>query len=396
MKEWYRKPFYHDFFLDIVEDFRTMTQNVTTDLKSTPLLDLHKELGAKLVPFAGWNMPIQFSGVLAEHTCVREKVGLFDVSHMGEIEVEGKDAKKFLQFLLSNNIDKMSDGSALYSLMCYDNGGVVDDLLVYRFSSTHYFLCVNASNSTKDYEWIIGHSSSFNVNVKNTSSRTAQLALQGPEAKNVLQPLCDISLDDLSYYNFREGKVSNVESIISRTGYTGEDGFELYLSTKKVSQVFLSLMEEGCPFGIQPVGLGARDTLRIEMGYPLYGNEIDDKPTPLEAGLGWVVKFDKGEFIGRLSLLEQKEQGTLRRKLVGVKLFSRGVPRSHYQVLKNGESVGEITSGTFSPTLNTGIGLCYVSKEYSNEGNQLDVKIRDQLVASEVVKLPFVPTHVKK
>ena len=260
----------------------------------------------------------------------------------------------------------------------------------------HYFLCVNASNSTKDYEWIVRHSSSFNVNVKNTSSRTAQLALQGPEAKNVLQPLCDISLDDLSYYNFREGKVSNVESIISRTGYTGEDGFELYLSTKKVSQVFLSLMEEGCPFGIQPVGLGARDTLRIEMGYPLYGNEIDDKPTPLEAGLGWVVKFDKGEFIGRQSLLEQKEQGTLRRKLVGVKLFSRGVPRSHYQVLKNGESVGEITSGTFSPTLNTGIGLCYVSREYSNEGNQLDVKIRDQLVAGEVVKLPFVPTHVKK
>jgi aminomethyltransferase len=214
----------------------------------------------------------------------------------------------------------------------------------------HYFLCVNASNSTKDYEWIVRHSSSFNVNVKNTSSRTAQLALQGPEAKNVLQPLCDISLDDLSYYNFREGKVSNVESIISRTGYTGEDGFELYLSTKKVSQVFLSLMEEGCPFGIQPVGLGARDTLRIEMGYPLYGNEIGDKPTPLEAGLGWIVKFDKGEFIGRQSLLEQKEQGTLRRKLVGVKLFSRGVPRSHYQVLKNGESVGEITSGTFSPT----------------------------------------------
>ena len=373
-----------------------MIQTITTNLKTTPLLDLHKELGAKLVPFVGWNMPIQFAGVLSEHICVRERVGLFDVSHMGEIEVKGKDAKKFLQFLLSNNVEKMFDGSILYSLMCYETGGVVDDLLAYRFSENHYFLCVNASNSDKDYDWIARHASSFNVNIKNTSSETSQLALQGPDAKNVLQSLCDISLDDLSYYNFRKGMVNNVESLISRTGYTGEDGFELYLSPEKVSEVFRSLMEQGRSYGVQPIGLGARDTLRIEMGYPLYGNEIDNNPTPLDAGLGWVIKFDKGEFLGRGSLLKQKEQGSPRRKLVGLKLLTRGVPRAHYQVFKNGESVGEVTSGTFSPTLNTGVGLCYVSSEYSDVGNHLDVKIRDQLVATEVIQLPFVPSHVKK
>ena len=383
-------------FLQTAADLGSMIQTITTNLKTTPLLDLHKELGAKLVPFAGWNMPIQFAGVLSEHTCVRERVGLFDVSHMGEIEVKGKGAKNFLQFLLSNNVEKMFDGSILYSLMCYETGGVVDDLLAYRFSENHYFLCVNASNSDKDYDWIARHASSFNVNIKNTSSETSQLALQGPDAKNVLQSLCDISLDDLSYYNFRKGMVNNVESLISRTGYTGEDGFELYLSPEKVSEVFRSLMEQGRSYGVQPIGLGARDTLRIEMGYPLYGNEIDNNPTPLDAGLGWVIKFDKGEFLGRGSLLKQKEQGSLRRKLVGLKLLTRGVPRAHYQVFKNGESVGEVTSGTFSPTLNTGVGLCYVSSEYSDIGNHLDVKIRDQLVATEVIQLPFVPSHVKK
>jgi aminomethyltransferase len=372
-----------------------MSQNISTNLKVTPLIEIHKELGAKLVPFAGWNMPIQFAGVLSEHNCVREKVGLFDVSHMGEVEVEGGGAKNFLQYLLSNDLDKMSDGSILYSLMCYENGGVVDDLLVHRFSENHYFLCVNASNSDKDYQWIVKNSTSFDVNVRNTSSETSQLALQGPNAVNVLQSLCDVSLNDLSYYNFKKGRVNNVESIISRTGYTGEDGFELYITPEKVSEVYRALINEGQPYGIQPIGLGARDTLRMEMGYSLYGNEIDDKPTPLDAGLGWVIKFNKGEFLGREHLLKQKEQG-LQRKLVGVKLLTRGVPRSHYQVFKNGKSAGEVTSGTFSPTCKTGIGLCYVSKEYADIGTHLEVQIRNQLVAAEVVKLPFVPRHVKK
>jgi len=384
------------FFIDCNRDFMSMTQSINTNLKATPLMSIHKELGAKLVPFAGWNMPIQFSGVMNEHTCVRERVGLFDVSHMGEIEVKGADAKKFLQFLLTNNVGKMSDGSVLYSLMCYETGGVVDDLLVYRFSDSHYFLCVNASNSDKDYNWIKKHSSSFNVNIKNISSATSQLALQGPDAKNVLQPLCDIPLNNLSYYNFRRGMVKNTEAIISRTGYTGEDGFELYLSPEKVSDVFRSLMKQGSSYGIQPIGLGARDTLRLEMGYPLYGNEIDDNPTPLEAGLGWVIKFDKGGFLGRDPLLKQKEKGSPQRKLVGFKLLNRGVPRSRYKIFKDGETLGEVTSGTFSPTLNTGIGLCYVSSKFSDIGNHLDVKIREQLVSAEVIKLPFVSSHVKK
>jgi len=372
-----------------------MSQDSSENLKTTPLFDIHKELGGKLVPFAGWNMPIQFAGVVAEHTCVREKVGLFDVSHMGEIEIEGKDAKRFLQYLLSNDIEKMSDGTILYSLMCYKNGGVVDDLLVHRFSEDHYFLCVNASNSDKDYEWVARHSTSYDVKTKNTSADTAQLALQGPESEKVLQSLCDVSLNDLSYYNFKKGKVDDIEGIISRTGYTGEDGFELYLPPEKVADVCRSLMRQGEPFGIQPIGLGARDTLRLEMGYALYGNEIDDQPTPLEAGLGWVIKFNKGEFIGREPLLQQKEQG-LRRKLVGIKLLTRGVPRSHYRMLKEGEPVGEITSGTFSPSLNTGVGLCYVSKEYSGVGTRLEVEIRNQSVSAEVVRPPFVPSHVKK
>jgi len=372
-----------------------MSQNISKNLKITPLHDIHKELGARLVPFAGWEMPIQFNGVMAEHICVREKVGLFDVSHMGEIEIEGKDAKRFLQFLLSNDIDKMSNGSILYTLMCNENGGVVDDLLVHRFLKNHYFLCVNASNSDKDYEWIVKHAASFDISTKNTSAETSQLALQGPEAKNVLQPLCDFSLNELSYYNFKKGKVDGVECIISRTGYTGEDGFELYLRPKKVSQVFRSLMRQGEPYGIQPIGLGARDTLRLEMGYALYGNEIDNQLNPLDAGLGWVIKFDKGEFVGRESLLKQKEQG-LRRKLVGIKLLTRGIPRSHYRVLKDGEHVGEITSGTFSPVLNIGVGMCYVSIEYSHLGTRLDVEIRNYFVPAEVVELPVVPSHVKK
>ena len=372
-----------------------MAQNISKNLKTTPLLDIHKELGAKFVPFAGWNMPIQFSGVAAEHICVREKVGLFDVSHMGEIEIEGKDAKRFLQFLLSNDVYRMSNGSILYTLMFNENGGVVDDLLVHQFSESHYFLCVNASNSDKDYEWIVKHAAFFDVDAKNTSAETSQLALQGPEAKNVLQPLCDVSLHDLPYYNFKKGRVDNVESIISRTGYTGEDGFALYLPPEKVSQVFRSLMQQGDSYGIQPIGLGARDTLRLEMGYSLYGNEINDQPTSLDAGLGWVIKFNKGEFIGRESLLKQKEQGS-RRKLVGVKLLTRGVPRSHYRVLKDGEPIGEITSGTFSPILNIGFGMCYVSREHSHIGTLLEVEIRNQLVPAEVVKLPLVPSRVKK
>ena len=372
-----------------------MSEELPQTLRTTPLTSIHRELGARLVPFAGWNMPIQYAGVVAEHLCVREKVGLFDVSHMGEIDIKGKDAQRFLQYLLSNNIEKMTDGSILYTLMCYEGGGVVDDLLVHRFSEDHYFLCVNASNVDKDYAWIEKNAASFEVATENTSTETAQLALQGPRAGEVLQPLLDVSLHDLPYYHFKGGQVHNVKGIVSRTGYTGEDGFELYLPAGDVRQVFRALIRQGEPYGIQPIGLGARDTLRLEMGYALYGHEIDAESSPLEAGLGWVVKFKKGKFIGSGALLKQKEEG-LPRKLVGLRLLARGVPREHYRVLADGKTVGEVTSGTFSPSLNIGIGLCYVSSEHSTIGTRLEVEIRNQLIPAEVVKLPFVPSHVKK
>lgn len=348
-----------------------------------------------MVPFAGWYMPIQYTSVIQEHLCVRNQVGIFDVSHMGEVEVTGKDAKKLLQKILTNDLDKMTDGSILYSLMCYENGGVVDDLLVHRFSEEHYFLCVNASNSDKDYQWILENSRSYNVKVQNTSAETAQLAIQGKYAEPLLQKLSNAPLHDLKYYHFKLGKIHNIDCIIARTGYTGEDGFEIYFDAKHSEQVFREILKEGKPHGLQPIGLGARDTLRLEMGYALYGNEISATTSPLEAGLGWVVKLQKEGFIGQETLRKQKEAGP-QRKLVAIKLLDRGVLRSHYSVLHNGQPVGEITSGTFSPSLNIGVGMCYVAREFSSTGTRLEIEIRNQRVPAEIVPLPFVPSNVKK
>ena len=365
-------------------------------LKSTPLLEVHKRLSGKMVPFAGWNMPIQYAGVIEEHRAVREGVGVFDVSHMGEIDVRGREAKPFLQKLLTNNMDKLDNGGILYSLMCYENGGVVDDLLVHRFEEDHYFLCVNASNTDKDFEWALGLAGEFDVQLENLSDRTAQLAIQGPRAESLLQKLVDISLSDLGYYRFQKGRVSDREAVIARTGYTGEDGFEIYLDADTAVPVFESLLEAGQEFDLQPIGLGARDTLRLEAGYPLYGQEIDADHSPLEAGLGWVIKLKKADtFVGQESLANQKDKG-LTRKLVGIKLMDRGVPRSHYKVLSEGTPVGEVTSGTFSPTLNTGVALCNVPTELSTPGTLLDIAIRNSTVAGEVAPLPFVPSRVKK
>jgi len=348
-----------------------------------------------MVPFAGWNMPIQYRGVIEEHLCVRERVGIFDVSHMGEIEIRGKDAALFLQSLITNDLEKMTDGSILYTLMCYEHGGVVDDLLVHRFSPDHYLLCVNASNQDKDYEWIQNHSGPFQAEVENTGPRTAQLAVQGPHAEILLQPMADSFLGDIQYYHFRKGKIHNVDALIARTGYTGEDGFELYLPAEEAESVFREIIKRGGPYGLQPIGLGARDTLRLEMGYSLYGHEIDENTSPLEAGLGWVVKLGKERFVGKEALAKQKAQGPAR-KIVGIKLWERGVPRSHYSVTQKGSPVGEVTSGTYSPSLNTGIGLCYVSREHSALGTRLEVRIRNQGIPGEVVKPPFVPSNVKK
>ncbi|GJL77111.1 MAG: aminomethyltransferase [Nitrospinaceae bacterium] len=372
-----------------------MSQEPSTALKTTPLFETHKKLGAKLAPFAGWHMPIQYAGVIQEHLCVRNGVGIFDVSHMGEIDIRGKESKKLLQKLITNDIEKMSDHSILYTVMCYENGGIVDDLLVHRYSEDHYFLCVNAGNSEKDFQWVQKIAAPYNVEVRDISSEIAQLAIQGKDAEPLLQKLCDAPLSDVEYYHFKKVKIHHNDCLISRTGYTGEDGFEIYLSFNQAESLFQMILDAGKSFDIQPIGLAARDTLRLEMGYALYGNDITSDTSPLEAGLGWVVKLDKEDFVGRERLKNQKETG-LTRKLAGIKLLDRGVPRPHYPVYSEDEVVGELTSGTFSPSLNVGIGLCYLSTERATVGSRVSVGIRNQKVPAEIVKPPFVPTGVKK
>ncbi len=372
-----------------------MSQETFSSLKTTPVTHIHKELGGKLVPFAGWQMPIQFQGVIQEHQCVREGVGIFDVSHMGEIEIQGPSARDLIQKLMTNDIAPMQDNQALYTLMCLENGGVVDDLLVHRFSENHYFLCVNASNTDKDFDWILKNAGSCDATIRNTSPQTAQFAIQGKHSAALLQKICDTSLDEIEYYHFKKAKIHNSASIIARTGYTGEDGFEIYIDSGQAEAVFRAILDAGKEFNLQPIGLGARDTLRMEMGYALYGNEINAESKPFEAGLGWVIKLGKPDFIGKAELEKQKAAGN-KRKLVGIRLLDRGVLRPHYRILKNGAPVGEITSGTFSPSLNTGIGLCYVSSEYAEPGTKLEVEIRKLSVPAEVIKPPFLPTRVKK
>ena len=373
-----------------------MSKTNSPQLRTTPLLAIHENYKAKLVPFAGWKMPIQYQGIIQEHCCVRAGVGVFDVSHMGEIEIRGKDARLLLQQLMTNDIDKLSDQSILYTLMCYENGGVVDDLLVHRYSEDHYFLCVNASNTEKDTQWILDHVEDHDVEVENISSKTAQLAVQGKFAEELLQGICDSSLNDLEYYHFKKAKIHHIDCVISRTGYTGEDGFEVYCSSEQAESLLEKILAEGQAFDIQLIGLGARDTLRLEMGYALYGNDITADSNPLEAGLGWVIKLDKTvDFIGKNALAKSKESG-LKQKLVGIRLLDRGVPRPHYRVFRKNEVLGELTSGTYSPSLNMGIGLCYLSREYANVGTLLEIEIRNKMVPIEVVKLPFVPSGVKK
>lgn len=341
-------------------------------------------------------MPVQYAGVIQEHLCVRNGVGIFDVSHMGEIDIKGPDSLALIQKLITNDAATLTDGAILYSLMCYENGGVVDDLLVHRFSADHYFLCVNAGNSDKDFDWVASLVGTMDVEVRDISRETAQLAVQGKHAQALLGKMTDIPLEDLEYYNFTAGKIHGVDSIISRTGYTGEDGFEIYFAAGEAVRVFKEILAAGKKFGIQPIGLGARDTLRLEMGYSLYGNEITADSNPLEAGLGWVIKLNKNEnFIGKEAIKNLKKAG-VKRRLAAVRLLERGVPRSHYPILKNGEAVGEVTSGTFSPSLNCGVALCYVSSEHATVGARLEVGIRNQTVPVEVVKLPFVPSGVKK
>lgn len=360
-----------------------------TTLKRTPLFEAHREGDAKLVPFAGWEMPISYSGVIDEHLTVRKSAGLFDVSHMGEILVRGVDSERCLNFLFTNNISRLTDKKALYTISCYKDGGCVDDLIVYKISKSEYLLCVNASNIEKDFEWFKENAKGFNVTITNESDNFAQIALQGPKSDEILQPLTNIDLASLTSFHFNYGKIGTAEAIIARTGYTGERGVELYLSTKDAVPVWHLLLEHGGALGLKPVGLGARDTLRLEMAYPLYGHELSKTISPIEANLGWVVKPEKGDFIGAESLRRQVEKGPQRR-LIGLEMTEKGVPREGYPILDSkGKKIGVVTSGTFSPSLNIGIALALVDSHCTIAGTEIFVEIRGKSAKAKVVQTPF-------
>ncbi len=356
-------------------------------LKQIPLGDVHRALGAKMVDFGGWEMPLQYTGILDEHRAVRTSVGLFDVSHMGEIEIRGPQALDLVQWVSSNNAAKLADGQIHYSGLLYEHGGFVDDILVHRVSAGHYFLCVNASNQDKDYEHIASQNR-WDCAVENSGSRYAQLAVQGPRALETLQKLTPVALAEIRYYRFRDGQVCGRDARIARTGYTGEDGFEVYLAPGHAAEVWNALMEAGREFGIKPCGLGARNTLRMEAGMALYGHEIDASITPLEAGLEWIVKWDKGDFCGRARLEKQKAEG-IRRRLIGFEMRGRGIGRDGYEVRAGGQPAGWVTSGGPSPTLNKNIGMCYLPAELAQPGTAIEVVVRDQPVEAVTVPIPF-------
>lgn len=359
-----------------------------TELKRTPLYEEHKKAGAKLIDFGGWEMPVQYAGVIEEHTTVRTKAGLFDVSHMGEVDVKGKDASAYVQYIVTNDVTRIQDGQILYSPMCYPKGGIVDDLLVYRYDDEHFYIVVNASNADKDFAWMQENAEGFNIQLENRSNQVAQLALQGPYAEKILQKLTSENLAEIKYYWFKHGVVDGIACLISRTGYTGEDGFEVYLEPEKASQLWRKILEEGSREGVQPIGLGARDTLRFEARLPLYGNELGPDISPLEAGLGFFVKLDKENFVGKDALLEQREKG-IPRKLVGLEMVERGIARSHYSLQKEGEEVGFVTSGSFSPTLNKNIALGLIRADLAQMGETLDVIIRGKAVKAKIISSLF-------
>ncbi len=360
-----------------------------TEFKKTALHSWHAAAGAKMVEFAGYDMPVRYTSDKEEHFAVRQGVGIFDVSHMGEFMLRGPQALALIQKVISNDAAKLFDGKAMYAYLPNEEGGVVDDLLVYRINSEEYLLVVNASNIEKDWNWISQHNT-MQATLENISEQTSLFAVQGPQAAQVLQRLTEVPLAEMAYYTFTKGKLAGVEDvIISATGYTGSGGFELYLPNEAAPAVWEAILEAGKPEGIQPIGLGARDTLRLEKGFCLYGNDIDDSTNPLEAGLGWVTKFNK-EFINSEALKASKEAG-LKRKLVAFKMLDKGIPRGHYAILDaQGEKIGEVTSGTMSPSLNLGIGLGYVPVELSELGTEIFIEVRNKSLKAEVVKLPFL------
>jgi aminomethyltransferase len=357
-------------------------------MKNTALTDKHIALGAKMVPFAGYNMPVQYEGINVEHATVRSAVGVFDVSHMGEFILKGENALDLIQRVTSNDAAKLYDGKVQYSCFPNENGGIVDDLLVYRMDEKSYMLVVNASNIEKDWNWI----QKFNtdgVEMHNISDQTSLLAIQGPKAADALQSLTDMDLASMEYYTFKKGVFAGVENVlVSATGYTGAGGFEIYFENQYANQIWDAIFEAGAPYGIKPIGLGARDTLRLEMGFCLYGNDIDDTTSPIEAGLGWITKFTK-KFTNADALLAQKEAG-VSKKLVGFEMIDRGIPRHDYPIVDaEGNVIGKVTSGTQSPSLQKAIGMGYVNKDLAKEGTEIFIDIRNNKIKAQVVKFPF-------
>ena len=357
----------------------------TADLKKTPLNQVEHELGGKMVDFGGWELPVQFSGILDEHAAVRERAGLFDVSHMGEITVKGPGALDLLQRTTCNDVSKLQDGRAQYNGLLYPDGGFVDDILIYRNSVDDYFVVVNASNSDKDFAWLNESAKGSNAEVRNVSSDYAQLALQGPQSESILQPMTAVDLSSMKYYHFATGQVDGIPAIISRTGYTGEDGFEVYLAPSEAPRLFHKFLASGA---VTPCGLGARDTLRLEAKMALYGNDIDETTTPLQADLGWIVKLEKGEFAGRDVLQRERAEGP-RRKLIGFEMIERGIGRHGYPIIDGGQEIGVVTSGTHSPTLKKAIGLAYLPPERSAPGTEFQILIRGKETRARVVPTPF-------
>ena len=361
-------------------------------MQQTPLNAVHKALGARMVPFGGWEMPVQYAGVIEEHQAVREQAGLFDVSHMGEIEVRGPEALALVQRLTTNDAAQLVDGQVQYSALCYPDGGVVDDVTLYRSSACHFLFCVNAANTDKDFAWmqrVHAESGLTGATLTNRSAEFAQLALQGPKAAAILARLTTVALDAIRYYHFGEGEVAGAPALISRTGYTGEDGFELYVPAAAAVGLWNRLLETGRDDGLAPIGLGARDTLRLEKGYAHYGHELSPTISPLEAGLGWIVKLEKGDFVGREALVRQKAAG-IPRRLVGLLMAERGIPREGYPVYAGERQVGSVTSGTMSPSLKVGIALALVEAAQAVPGGELLVGVRDRKLRAQLVKPPFV------
>lgn len=358
-------------------------------MKLTALNHVHRALGAKMVPFAGYDMPVLYKNLIQEHHAVRNAVGVFDVSHMGEVFITGDKAFDLVQYMTSNDVSALSDGRVQYSCLPNDQGGIVDDLLVYRFAADKYFLVINASNIEKDLTWMHKQNEKFGATIENKSDDYSLLAIQGPKAIAALQKLTEVNLSEIPYYHFTEGVLANMHMIISNTGYTGAGGFELYVKNNEVEALWNAVMDAGAEFGIEPCGLGARDTLRLEKGFCLYGNDINDETSPIEAGLGWITKFNNPFHMSEHHLEIKNNKPS--KKLVGFELIDRGIPRQHYPICSaDGTVIGEVTSGTMSPTLNKAIGMGYVTSENSAAGSEIYIEVRGKLLKAQVVKIPFL------